>query len=247
VIRNRHNWRALYRALWVFENPVRFVVSLLRRSAPRRLRLRTPTGRVTLRLRNFESLKTVFSVFCREDYRIGSERPLHFLDIGANVGISAVYFLSRHSRNTVRCYEPDSGNLEFLRENLEPFGARARVEEKAVGTTRDDLLLYRAADGKYSSTLPSPDAIAVQRIQADAFADVLAEVQVMGWPSVVKLDVEGIERQLIAAIDFANYSNVERLFCESTDCGELIRRRHVRQVRNGYVEDLRFLPATCGR
>jgi len=244
MIRNRHNWRALYRALWVFENPVRFIASLLWRSAPKTLRLRTPTGSVTLELRNFESLKTVFSVFCREDYRIGGERALHFLDVGANVGISAVYFLSRHSRNTVRCYEPDSGNLDFLRENLAPFGARARIVERAVGITRDDLLLYRSADGKYSSTVASSEAIAIQRIEADAFADVLAEVQGIGWPSVVKLDVEGIERQLIAAIDFSNYPHVERLFCESTDCGELIRRRHVRSLRNGYVEDLRFLPGT---
>jgi FkbM family methyltransferase len=244
MIRNRHNWLALYRALWVFENPLRFIVCLMRRSAPKRLRLRTPAGSVTLHLRNFETLKTIFSVFCREDYRIGGERALHFLDIGANVGISAVYFLTRHPCNTVRCYEPDSGNLQYLRENLAPFGARARVEEKAVGTTSDDLLLYRAADGKYSSTLPSSDAIAVQRIDADAFVDVLTEAQRMGCPSVVKLDVEGIERQLIAAIDFSNYPCVERLFSESTDCGELIRRRHVRSLRNGYVEDLRFLPGT---
>jgi FkbM family methyltransferase len=242
VIRNRHNWRALYRALWVFENPLLFIACLLRRSAPKRMRLRTPTGGVTLHLRNFESVKTAFSVFCREDYGIDGERALHFLDIGANVGISAVYFLTRHPCNTVRCYEPDSGNLAFLRMNLAPFGARARIVEKAVGITGDDLLLYCAADGKYSSTLATSDAIAVQRIEADAFGDVLAEAQRIGWPSVVKLDVEGIERQLISAIDFANYPNVERLFCESTDCGELIRRHHVRSVRNGYVEDLRFLP-----
>ena len=68
MIRNRHNWLALYRALWVFSNPVQFAWSLLRKSAPPQVRLRTPTGAVTLHLRNFESLKTAFSVFCRGDY-----------------------------------------------------------------------------------------------------------------------------------------------------------------------------------
>ena len=243
MIRNRHNWMALYRALWVFANPLQFFVGVLRHAAPARVRLRTPTGSVTLRLRNFESLKTVFSVFCREDYGIGGERPLHFLDIGANIGISVVYFLTRHPGNSARCYEPDSGNLEFLRENLASYGVRACLVEKAVGTAHGELTLYRAADGKYSSTLAITEAIAVQRIEADAFADVLAEVRGTGLPSVVKLDVEGIERELIASIDFADYPNIERLFCESTECGELIRRRHVRSLRNGYVEDLRFLPS----
>ncbi len=243
MIRNPHNWRSLYRALWVFSNPLRLVVSVLRGTAPRRLRLRTPTGSLTLRMRNFESLKTVFSIFCREDYGVSGDRPLHFLDIGANIGISAAYFLSRHPENTVRCYEPDSGNLEFLRDNLAPFGARARIESRAVGVTGASVLLYRAADGKYSSTMPSSDAIAVPRVEAEAFGEVLDEVRRRNGPTVVKLDVEGVERDLIAAVDFAAYPSIERLFCESTECGALIRRRHERTVRNGYVEDLKFLSA----
>src|SRR5262245_9632485 len=103
MIRNSHNWLASWRAAWVFSNPLQFAWSLISRSAPARIRLRTPTGPVTLHLRNFESLKTAFSVFCREDYRVGAGQALHFVDIGANVGISALYFLTRNACNTVRC------------------------------------------------------------------------------------------------------------------------------------------------
>jgi FkbM family methyltransferase len=245
MIRNRHNWLSSYRALWVFENPLRLLAGVLQKTSPPSVRLRTPTGAVTLHLRNFESLKTAFSVFCREDYSVDRVRPLHFLDVGANIGASAVYFLSRNSRNTVHCYEPDAANLEFLRANLAAFGQRARIEELAVGVTSEPLMLFRSADGKYSSTLPHANTVAIQKVETHAFADVLREVRRMGWPTLVKLDVEGAERALIASIDFADYPNVERLVCESTDCAALISRRHVRSVRNGYIEDLQFLPSTA--
>lgn len=246
MIRNSHNWTALYRALWVFANPVQFAWSVLRRSSPATVRLRTPTGTVTLKLRNFESLKTAFSVFCREDYRTETDRPFVFLDIGANVGISAVYFLTRNGCNTVRCYEPDSANLEFLAANLDAFGARATILAKAVGTTAGIVTLYCSEDGKYTSTIASTHAVVVQRVPCDAFADALATLRRCDWPVIVKLDVEGIERELIGHTDFAAYPHVTRLFCESIDCSQLIARRHIRALRNGYVEDLHFLPgAQC--
>ncbi|HEU4778887.1 MAG TPA: FkbM family methyltransferase [Steroidobacteraceae bacterium] len=244
MIRNSHNWTALYRALWVFANPVQFAWSVLRRSAPASVRLRTPTGTVTLNLRNFESLKTAFSVFCREDYRTETDRSFVFLDVGANVGISAVYFLTRNGRNTVRCYEPDSANLEFLTANLDAFGARATVHAMAVGTTTGTVTLYCSEDGKYTSTLASHHAVVVQRVPCVAFGDVLAALRRCDWPVIVKLDVEGIERELIGYTDFAAHPHVTRLFCESTDCSSLIARRHIRSLRNGYVEDLRFLSGT---
>jgi FkbM family methyltransferase len=199
---------------------------------------------VTLRLRNFESLKTAFSVFCRLDYPCESGKAFVFLDVGANVGISAVYFLSRNSRSTVHCYEPDASNLGFLRANLAPFGARARIHARAIGVARGTVTLYCSEDGKYSSTLSNKDAAAVQRVDCDSFDDALRELGREDWPVIVKLDVEGIERDLISHVDFARHPCVARLLCESTDCGALVGRRHERIVRNGYVEDLRFQPVT---
>ncbi len=245
MFRNRHNWLALYRALWVFSNPVQFAWSLLRKSAPRQVRLRTPTGAVTLHLRNFESLKTAFSVFCRGDYHTETDQPFLFLDVGANVGVSAVYFMTRNAHNTVHCYEPDNANLDFLRRNLDGFGSRATIHRKAVGTAAGSVDLFCSEDGKYSSTLAIDHPVAVQRVVCVAFADVLAAYRGSDRPVIVKLDVEGIERELIAHTDFAAHPHVTRLFCESTDCSPLIARHHVRSLRNGYVEDLRFTPGTA--
>src|SRR5215469_14481544 len=65
VIFNRFNWLGLFRAFWVLGEPFQFLVGLLRCRAPETVHVLTPVGRITLTLRNAESLKTLFSIFCR--------------------------------------------------------------------------------------------------------------------------------------------------------------------------------------
>jgi FkbM family methyltransferase len=54
------------------------------------------------------------------------------LDLGANVGYAAAYFLSRYPASSVIAVEPDPGNFAMLQRNLEPYRSRATVVEGAV-------------------------------------------------------------------------------------------------------------------
>ena len=98
---NYWNWLALARALLVFENPFAFFWAIARRQAPSHVVVRTPIGKVLIHLRNFEALRTCFSIFCRKDYRTGVEPTGLVMDVGANIGIASLYFLSRNPRNSV--------------------------------------------------------------------------------------------------------------------------------------------------
>jgi FkbM family methyltransferase len=241
VLANRFNWLALGRALRIFEHPHRFIRGAVSRQAPQQLSLRTPTGRVLLALRNFESLRTLFSIFCREDYRTQAVQPAVYVDVGANIGIAAVYFLSRHPRNIAICFEPDAANLEYLRHNLAPFGSRARIVEHAVGVHAGTMTLFRSEDGKYSSLIASARATMPQEAIVESFDTVLRDAAGLGLPVVVKLDVEGMETELVRHTRFESHARVTRLICESTQCAELITRPHQRTLRSGYVEDLVFV------
>ncbi|HWH24280.1 MAG TPA: FkbM family methyltransferase, partial [Candidatus Limnocylindria bacterium] len=194
VFRERNNWVALGRLLTTVVAPIAFLLAIWRRRAPESVRLRTPTGTVTLAMRNFESIRTTFSIFLRRDYETTSDRSFAFVDVGANVGVAAVYFLSRHRDNTVICYEPDWANLPYLEQNLAPFGERARIVPRAVGATAGELTLYRSEDGKYSSLLPFGRATLPAPVDVEAFADVLAEAErqasAVAREVVVKIDVE---------------------------------------------------------
>ena len=241
LLRNRYNWRGLLRACRVVTNPVVFFAALLRHRAPATLKARTPTGTITLALRNFESLKTFFGVFCREDYATPGECAFFFLDIGANIGFASAYFLSRHPRNRVCCFEPDETNLDWLTRNLAPFEGRATIVNRAVAPASGETVLYRAETGKHSALNPNALAKIPQRIATSGFGEVLAATAPGELPTVVKLDVEGVEEELVKSVDFADYPQLQRLLCESTMCSRLITRPHRRALRNGYIEDLSFV------
>jgi FkbM family methyltransferase len=246
VLFNPSNWLALYRSLYVFANPLKFFVAVIRGEAPATVVVRSPTDRLTISLRNFESLRTLFSIFCRLDYRTDRHEAGTFLDVGANIGLASVYFLSRNAGNKVVAYEPDCGNLDFLKRNLAGFGSRARIMDCGIAVDAGETTLYRSPDGKYSSLIQSDRALIPQKIVTRAFSDVLDEVSSNGAAIIVKLDVEGMETALVRSISFESYPGVKRLICESTECADLISRPHRRILRSRYVEDLRFGDSFCG-
>lgn len=237
---NRYNWLGAFRAFYVFTNPLALIIALVRHSAPPSVRVRTPIGRIPLRLRNFENLKTLFSIFCRQDYRVSSRAPYLFLDIGANVGFASAYFLSRNHSNIVRCFEPDISNLDHLKDNLANFSQRATISDQAIHVSDEVSVLYRSPDGKHSSLHRTDRAWLPHQAVSRKFADVLAEAATIGFPTIIKIDVEGTEGDLVQSVKFEEYPFIRRLIVEANYCSKLITRPHTRSLRNGYIEDLTF-------
>ena len=237
---NRYNWLGAFRVFYVFTNPLALIIALVRHSAPPYVRVRTPIGRIILRLRNFENLKTLFSIFCRQDYRVSSRAPYLFLDIGANVGFASAYFLSRNHTNMVQCFEPDISNLDHLKGNLANFSERATISDQAIHVSDEVSVLYRSLDGKHSSLHLTNRAWLPHQTVSRKFADVLAEAANIGLPTIIKIDVEGTEGDLVQSVKFEEYPFIRRIIVEPNYCSKLITRPHTRSLRNGYVEDLTF-------
>ena len=238
---NRFNWVAAFRACWVFSDPLPVFIGLLRQSAPTTVRVHTPIGQITLKLRNFESLKTLFSIFCRHDYLVSNKIASLFLDVGANIGLASVYFLTRNANNIVHCFEPDLANLAYLRENLAAFRGRATISDHAVHVRSGAAVLYRSPDGKHSSLRHTDRALIPQQTATRMFADILAEIALVGLPAIIKLDVEGIEGDLVQSVKFEDYPFIQKIIIEGISYAQLISRPHTCTLRNGYIEDLHFI------
>jgi FkbM family methyltransferase len=54
------------------------------------------------------------------------------IDLGANVGYSSAYFLSRYPKSPVIAVEPDPSNFAILQRNLAAYGPRVTVIQAAV-------------------------------------------------------------------------------------------------------------------
>ena len=191
----------------VFSDPV----SALRRylstggSYPWSPRLRTPTGTVQPTLHSFHDVRTVNEVFCRHDYGDGDGAEV-VVDLGANIGISALFFLSRNAACRVHCYEPDPKNVERLRRNLSAHASRAVIHPAAVTPAGGPVTFVAEPSGRYghvdrgSVDAPRPNE---SRLEVDSVAigDALRSVlEAEGHIDVVKIDTEGNEPDLVAAI-----------------------------------------------
>ena len=85
--------------------------------------------------RRDSSDRAVFGqIFIKREYRCldDVQNASLILDCGANCGYSAAYFLSRYPQSFVVAVEPDSGNVQALKNNLEPYMGRYRVVQSGV-------------------------------------------------------------------------------------------------------------------
>jgi FkbM family methyltransferase len=108
------------------------------------------------RLRGSSDLQVFDQMFILEEYAglRGLAEPSLVLDLGANVGYSAAYFLSVFPKARIVAVEPDDRNVAICRANLAPYGGRALILHGAVWSRIATLRLLKGSygDGRESAT-----------------------------------------------------------------------------------------------
>lgn len=212
VVRWR-SYAALTAMAWVFVHPVEAARRYLDTGYgeyPWRTGLRTPTGRVPVLLPDPHDLRTVNEVFCRHDY--GTTHPRVVVDVGANIGVAALYFLTRREDSVVHAFEPVATNLEALEQNLAPFGDRVRLDRRAVSPHGGPARFFVERVGRYSGLAEyythdlEHDEVVVDTVR---FTEVLDDVlRVEGCIDLLKVDTEGSESALLDTVRPDQWSRI---------------------------------------
>jgi FkbM family methyltransferase len=157
---------------------------------------------------------TANEVFCREDYRAATDIGVA-VDIGSNIGISALYFLSRDHRARAYLYEPDPRNLPRLRRNLQGFEGRYSLEPVAVDVADGEVPFSVEPTGRYGRIgveLSEQVTVTSRAINA-VLADVLAVEEEI---DVLKVDTEGTEERLVGAIEPSHLDRIAAIYYETS-------------------------------
>ena len=120
------------------------------------------------------------------------------LDVGANIGMTAVWFHAWLPESEIACVEPDPRNLELLSINLAANGMHARVLPVAAAQQSGQAQLAIGLETGWSC-LKDDGAHRHERsvpVTTRRIADILDD---LGWAKVdlIKLDIEGAERALL--------------------------------------------------
>ncbi|MGW4365722.1 FkbM family methyltransferase [Nocardia takedensis] len=160
------------------------------------------------------------------DYRSYVGEPRVIVDLGANIGLSALYFQSVFPSARIVCAEPVADNVAMLRENARVNGFSWEVAEAAIAGADGTVTLYpnewwssstttghvaqarESNSGRLESVLRLPST-EVEAVEVGTLLDRYGIETV----DILKMDIEGAEAEVLAG-DTAWLDRVRLLIIE---------------------------------
>lgn len=142
-----------------------------------------------------------------------------FYDIGANIGIYSCIISQALTEGTVIAFEPHPRNVERLTENIKLNNKEIRVMEYALSKSSGTAELSLDSDSKYRSgggkhSLNKENDSETIEVQKRCGNQIIAEKSIPD-PTVVKIDVEGAEYDVISGIrNYLESDECRLIFCE---------------------------------
>lgn len=130
--------------------------------------------------------------------------PAVIYDIGANIGVSSLFFGARYPQATIYGFEPLPANYEICSMNYQNLN-QARAFPWALGSSTRTATFEFEANNNRGGRLATSSAVnsesSTQSISVEVFtiADVIREKQ-LGSPELLKIDVEGAELEVLKGI-----------------------------------------------
>jgi FkbM family methyltransferase len=165
------------------------------------------------------------------------------IDVGANIGIYSLYWLSLNPSSQVIACEPFESNLELLRANLllNDWFSRAKVI--------DSPLYFEALVGspRISDTRPGGSGYVFQEIaNSNLESEGCVSSSTVDWitdgingPIIIKIDVDGLDYEvLLGAKDSLDSGKILSVLIEATE--EIHLRIFGYLWKFGFIEDKRF-------
>ena len=158
-------------------------------------------------------LLTVNEIFCRQDYP-ADESIQVVVDLGSNIGISALYFLSRNTFSKCYLYEPDPRNIEKLNKTLSGFEDRYKLFENAVSSSAGEFEFGIEETGRYGGLgVKTKQCIKVTCLEINSVLDDILKTEKA--VEILKIDTEGVEVATVTSISKAYLKRVKRIYLEA--------------------------------
>lgn len=162
------------------------------RDAERRIRLKTGED-IVYRL-NRGDIQSIREVLIDEVYRPPFEaRPRVIVDLGANIGLTSLYYHRRFHPTTLIAVEPDPSNVSIARKNLEL--SEVTLIEAAVGAEDGTARFTIDRDSNLGAL---DDAGKGHEVQVISMRTVIGLIP-GGRIDLLKMDIEGGEQALLSS------------------------------------------------
>ncbi len=188
---------------------------------------------------NKSDMPIFFQVFYEKQYDLyGVDFPdtLRIIDGGANIGCASVYFSIRFPKAEILAVEPESGNYKLLEKNTEPY-KNIHCLQAGIWNTDDSLSITNPEGGAAEFMFESStgdhmiNGMTIQTLLNSRNWDVA---------DIVKLDIEGAEKEVFSAEDLSWLKRVKLLIIELHDRYKQGCTKTVFEALNKFEYDAHF-------
>jgi FkbM family methyltransferase len=118
----------------------------------------------------------------------------NIIDLGANIGLASVYFLSRFPNSRIFAVEADEGNFNACRSNLAPYKERAHVLHGAAWSRKSTLTLQRRTCEADNLVRENSESESRGPVVEGWDIGSLIALSGFGQIDLLKIDIEGAEK-----------------------------------------------------
>ncbi|MCS6776381.1 MAG: FkbM family methyltransferase [Chloroherpetonaceae bacterium] len=164
----------------------------------RRVRLRA--GIEILYRLNRGDIWALHEIWIREIYRLPDDRSRAIIvDLGANIGLAALYLATRYQSSLLIAVEPVPANADLARRNLERNNICAQVLLAAAGPKDGTAHLQQTASSTNSTIAftAAPVTEATHTVAVLGMSSVLRALPPDTPIDLIKMDIEGSEEALL--------------------------------------------------
>jgi FkbM family methyltransferase len=200
------------------------------------------------------TLQTLDEIFVNESYRwVSDEKSPLILDVGANIGLSCLYFKSKYPEARIICFEPDPTSFEFLCMNIQMNQLKnVRAIRAAISDHQGFANFYGQVDENHTDARGNSliESWGMQRhssqkilVQTFSLRDFLSEKV-----SLLKLDVEGAEELILQDIknDMKKIENIYLEFHASDSVREINDLERTLELLRSQNFELNVAPGETG-
>lgn len=145
--------------------------------------------------RDTSDISVFYQIFCEKDYdlRVPFD-PEVIIDLGANIGLTSIFYKNRYPNSTIISVEPEKSNYEMVVQNTKQY-PNMHCLNNGIWNRTTNLEIVNLGIGNWGFVTKEVDYENNNTISAISIDDIMKRFNIETI-DILKVDVEGSEKEL---------------------------------------------------